>query len=93
MKIKLVIPLVMAFLAFIFIVQNTDTVRVDFLAWSVEMSVVLLLLIMLATGMVIGWALGGYLRYLKTRGAPGGPAKTKDSRGQTKDAIDREGGR
>ena len=41
MKVKLIISLALAILAFIFIAQNTETVRVVFLAWSIEMSIVL----------------------------------------------------
>ena len=67
MKIKLVISLFLAFFAFVFITQNTDVVKVDFLFWSVEMSLVLLLLTMLGAGFVIGWLLNGYLRFARNR--------------------------
>jgi len=67
MKIKLGISLFLAFLAFIFISQNTEAVRVDFLTWSVEMSLVLLVFIILATGIIIGWLLNSYLRFKRNR--------------------------
>lgn len=67
MKIKLVASLVLAFLAFVFIFQNTDVVKVDFLFWSLEMSRVLLLLTMLGAGCVIGWLLNSYLRFVRNR--------------------------
>lgn len=67
MKIKLVVTLVLAFLAFIFISQNTEIVRVDFLAWSTEMSIVLLVFIILGTGIIIGWLLNSYLRLVRSR--------------------------
>jgi len=67
MKIKLGISLVLAFLAFIFISQNGETVTVAFLAWSVEMSLVLLVFIVLFTGIVIGWSLSSYLRFARHR--------------------------
>ena len=67
MKIKLVISLVLAILAFIFITQNTETVTVAFLAWSIEMSLVLLVFIMLGAGTIIGWSLSGYLRFVSHR--------------------------
>jgi uncharacterized integral membrane protein len=67
MRIKLIMSLVLAFLAFVFIVQNTDPVQVTFLFWSVEMSRVVLLLIMFGAGMIIGWVLSGYLRYVRGR--------------------------
>lgn len=67
MKIKLLISLVLAFLAFAFIAQNTDVVAVAFLFWSVEMSLVVLLLTMLGAGFLIGWLLNGYLRFVRNR--------------------------
>ncbi len=67
MKIKLAISLVLAFLAFLFITQNTDVVTVAFLFWSVQMSLVLLLLSMLGAGFIIGWLLNGYLRFVRNR--------------------------
>ena len=63
MKIKLWISLVLAFLAFVFVTQNTETVNVSFIVWSLEMSLVLLVFIMLGTGLVIGWLLNSYVRY------------------------------
>ena len=67
MKIKLAISLVLAFLAFLFITQNTDVVTVAFLFWSVQMSLVLLLLSMLGAGFIIGWLLNSYLRLVRNR--------------------------
>jgi uncharacterized integral membrane protein len=63
MKFKLVVSLVLVFLALVFITQNTATVRVAFLAWSLEMSLVLLLFFMLAAGLVLGLLLPGLLRF------------------------------
>lgn len=67
MKIKLGISLALAFFTFLFISQNTETVRVDFLAWSAEMSLVLLVFIILGTGVMIGWLLNSYLRLMRNR--------------------------
>ena len=67
MKIKLGISLLLAILAFIFISQNTETVKVGFLVWSAEMSLVLLVFIMLAAGVIIGWVLNSYLRFSRNR--------------------------
>lgn len=67
MKIKLGISIVLAFFVFVFVAQNTETVRVDFLAWSTEMSIVLLVFIMLGTGFIIGWLLNSYLRFTRNR--------------------------
>ena len=67
MKIKLSISILLAILAFVFISQNTETVRVEFFAWSVEMSLVLLVFIILATGIIIGWLMNSYLRFSRNR--------------------------
>ncbi|MBE0576940.1 MAG: DUF1049 domain-containing protein [Desulfuromonadales bacterium] len=67
MKIKLGISLVLAFLVFIFISQNTEFVRVEFLSWSVEMTIVLLVFIILGIGIIIGWLLNSYLRFVRNR--------------------------
>ncbi len=63
MKIKLWVSLVLAFFAFIFITQNTETTNVSFFIWSVEMSLVMLVFIMLGSGMIIGWLLNSYVRH------------------------------
>jgi len=67
MKIKLIVSLVLALLAFIFIVQNTSPVQVNFLSWSMQMSIVVLLVVMLVTGIIIGWALSSYQRFSRNR--------------------------
>ena len=77
MKIKIGISLVLAFLAFIFISQNTETVTVDFFAWTVEMSLVLLVFIILFTGITIGWLLNSYLRFARNRTQNRGQEKIK----------------
>ncbi len=67
MKTKLGISIVLALLSFIFITQNTETVKVAFLAWSVDMSLVLLVFIMLGAGIIIGWSSSSYLRFARNR--------------------------
>jgi len=67
MKTKLGISIALALLAFIFITQNAETVKVTFLAWSTEMSLVLLVFIMLGSGLIIGWSLSSYLRFVSNR--------------------------
>jgi uncharacterized integral membrane protein len=67
MKIKLGISLLLAFLIILFVTQNTEVVQVTFLAWSVQVSLVLLVFIMLWVGMVLGWLLNSYLRFSRAR--------------------------
>ena len=80
MKIKLAISIILALLAILFITQNTETVRVAFLAWSVEMSLVLLVFIMLGAGVIIGWSLNGYLRFARNRKRVKAQENTQTSR-------------
>ncbi len=67
MKIKLGISLILAFLVLIFISQNTDNVTVNFSYWNVEMSIALLVFVTLGIGVVMGWLLNSYQRFLRNR--------------------------
>lgn len=67
MHLKLVVILVLAGLAVLFIIQNVAAVEIQFLVWSLQISRSLLMLLMLLIGMVIGWVLHGYLRYRNSR--------------------------
>lgn len=70
MKIKLAVSVILAFLVFLFITQNTETVQVKFLLWSIEMSLVLMVFIIFVTGAIIGWLTGSYVRYISHRKRP-----------------------
>jgi len=59
---KLFIGLFCAGLAVIFILQNATVVDVQFLVWTVSLSRALLMFILLALGIVIGWILNGVMR-------------------------------
>ena len=59
---KLFIGLFCAGLAVIFILQNAAVVDVQFLVWTVSLSRALLMFILLALGIVIGWILNGVMR-------------------------------
>jgi uncharacterized integral membrane protein len=52
MQVFLLLALLVAALAVIFAVQNTEIVTVDFLAWSFQGSLALILLIALASGAI-----------------------------------------
>lgn len=67
MKIKLGVSLILAFLVFVFITQNTETVQVKFLFWSREMSLVLMVFLMFVAGIMVGWLVSSYLRYARHR--------------------------
>lgn len=67
MKVKLVISIILLTVAILFVYQNTDLVSVDFLAWSVELSLALLVLFVFAAGLTLGWLLNSYLRFSRNR--------------------------
>lgn len=80
MKVKVAVSLILALLAFVFITQNTETVRVQFLVWSLEMSLVLLVFIMLGSGIIMGWLLSSYSRYASHRRQQKGPGQALNER-------------
>jgi uncharacterized integral membrane protein len=57
MQIKLIVSLVLAGLAVLFIVQNVAVVDIKFLFWKLSMSRALFMFIMLAIGILVGWTL------------------------------------
>ncbi len=57
MNTKLVISLILAGLAVLFIIQNVRVVDIRFLFWTLSMSRALLMFFILAIGIVIGWTL------------------------------------
>jgi putative membrane protein len=65
MSFKLVLILILASLAVIFIVQNVAAVEVSFLLWSISMSRALLIFFTLVTGIILGWFLNSYFQYRK----------------------------
>ena len=62
MNSKLVLILVITGLAVLFIIQNVTVVEIQFLFWSIQMSRSLLIFILLAIGIIIGWVLHGHLK-------------------------------
>lgn len=65
MNYKLILMLVLAGLSVLFIIQNVAVVEIQFLFWSIQMSRSLLMFLMLAIGVIIGWFLHSYLKYQK----------------------------
>ena len=63
MKFMLTIGAITLALMGIFVLQNMDVVRVDFLIWSVEASRAIIYLVILLLGIFIGW-LGKTLKML-----------------------------
>lgn len=65
MNYKLIISLILAGLAVIFIIQNVTVVKISFLFWSIQMSLALLMFILLVIGIVLGWIFHSYFKRQK----------------------------
>jgi uncharacterized integral membrane protein len=53
-----IIIFIMVLLVLIFVFQNTDIVRVSFLAWEISMSRALMILLTFLIGLITGWLSG-----------------------------------
>ena len=60
---KLTLSLVLLGLVVLFTVQNTQVVEVRLLFWKLSMSRVLLIFLLLAVGMILGWVAGNAYRH------------------------------
>jgi len=67
MNLKMLIVLILAGLAVLFIIQNVAVVEIQLLFWAVQISRSLLILLLLAIGIIIGWFLHGYVRHRRNR--------------------------
>ncbi len=63
MNFKLLTILILVGFTVLFIIQNVTVVDVQFLFWSIQVSRSLLMFILLAIGIVIGWFLHSYSKY------------------------------
>lgn len=60
---RFILGIVFAILALIFIFQNIENVSVTFLAWTITTSRAVILLLILAIGFLVGWAVGSIGRW------------------------------
>ncbi|MBN1381811.1 MAG: LapA family protein [Deltaproteobacteria bacterium] len=65
MNYKLILVVILAGLAVLFIIQNVAIVEIQFLLWSIQISRSLLIFLLIAMGIIIGWFLHSYLKYRK----------------------------
>ena len=65
MNFKLILGIILAGMAVIFIVQNVAVVELRFLIWTMSISSALLLFLIFAIGLILGWLLHGYIRNKK----------------------------
>ena len=63
MRAKLATVLILVALVVLFILQNVAIVQINFLLWSIQMSRSLLMLLVLAIGIAIGWLLHSHFRH------------------------------
>jgi uncharacterized integral membrane protein len=56
-NLKLVVSLVLLAMLVIFSIQNAEVLSINFLFWSLQVRRALLLFLVLAIGIVIGWVL------------------------------------
>jgi lipopolysaccharide assembly protein A len=60
---KLILSLILAGLAVLFVVQNVAVVEVRFLLWGLQMTLSLLIFLLFAGGIIVGWLLHSYWVY------------------------------
>ena len=63
MHFKLILSLLLAGLAVLFVVQNVAVVEVRFLVWALPMTLSLLTFLLIAGGIIVGWLLHSYWTY------------------------------
>ena len=76
MHFKLFLSLLLAGLAVLFVIQNVAVVEVRFLLWGLQMTLSLLIFLLFAGGVVLGWLLHSYWLY---RRKPSESLKTRDA--------------
>ncbi len=67
MKPKVIIGAILAVLAALFIMQNVAVMDLRFLFWTLSMSGALLMFLILAVGVILGWLLHSSFSRRKTR--------------------------
>ncbi len=66
MNTRWIIMLVIIGFIAMFIIQNTVVVKIQFLFWAIEMSRALLIFMLLAIGVIIGWLLHEFMIHKKS---------------------------
>ena len=66
MNAKLIVGIILAGMAVLFIFQNVMPVELTFLFWTLSMSRALLMFLILSVGVILGWLLHGSFRRIKT---------------------------
>ena len=72
---KLILSLLLAGLAVLFVVQNVAVVEVRFLLWGFQMTLSLFIFLLFAGGIIVGWVLHSYWGYRRKTAAAIAPHK------------------
>ena len=67
MNIKVILLMIIAGLAVLFIIQNVSAVTVGIFFWTISLSLALLIFLVLAIGFTLGWFLHSFLAYRKVK--------------------------
>ena len=67
MNYKMLLVLLLTGLVVLFIIQNVAIVEIQFLFWAVHIPRSLLMFLLLAIGIIIGWFLHSYIRHREDR--------------------------
>ena len=67
MNYKMLLILILSGLAVLFIIQNVAVVEIQFLFWATQMPRSLLMFLLLAIGIIIGWFLHGYVKHREAK--------------------------
>jgi uncharacterized integral membrane protein len=67
---KLIVSLVLAGLAVIFVIQNVAVVEIRFLFWTFAMSRSLFMIFLLVIGIIVGWLLNSYYHHQRAAKRP-----------------------
>ena len=74
MHFKLFLSLLLAGLAVLFVVQNVAVVELGFLLWRLQIILSVLIFLLFAGGIVVGWLLHSYWLYRKK------PSESRETR-------------
>jgi len=67
MNIKVILLMIIAGLAVLFIIQNVSAVTVGIFFWTISLSLALLIFLVLAIGFALGWFLHSFMAYMKVK--------------------------
>ena len=67
MNYKIILSLILGILVVIFIIQNAAVVEIRFFFWTITLSRALVIFLVLAIGILIGWLMCSHIAHKKTK--------------------------